>query len=275
MKKIFGSATLMAVLAFPIFAQQQPAGGQAAAPPAGAAQAGPKPHSQKEVDALKKVQADAQANNLDAEITDINAVLENFADTEYKDMLLNMAMEASQRKGDYAQTIAFGQQVIQADPNDITARVTLAEQMAAHAKDTDLDKDQTVKKVQDYATKALDLLKNANTPPAGFPPEKWPDLKKQLTSQANDALGQAAELDKKYPDAITYYKASLDSMPENFVAMVRLSKAYNENKQYDDAIGAADKVMAMAQASPAAKQVAQAQKDAATKMKAAPVPAPK
>ncbi len=276
MKKIFSSATLLAVLAFPGFAQQQGAqpAGQAGAPAAGA-QAGPKPKSQKEVDALKKVQADAQANNLDAEITDINAVLENFADTEYKSMLLNMAMEAAERKQDYAQTISFGEQVIAADPNDVTARVEMAEQIASHSKDTDLDKDKTVKKVQDYANKALELLKTMNTPPAGFAPEKWPDLKKQLISRANDALGQAAELDKKYPDAITYYKASLDSMPENFVAMVRLSKAYNENKQYDDAIGAADKVMAMAQASPAAKQVAQAQKDAATKMKAAPVPAPK
>ncbi len=276
MKKIFSSATLLAVLAFPGFAQQQGAqpAGQAGAPAAGA-QAGPKPKSQKEVDALKKVQADAQANNLDAEITDINAVLENFADTEYKSMLLNMAMEASQRKQDYAQTVAFGQQVIAADPNDITARVTMAETIGAHAKDTDLDKDQTVKKVQDYANKALDLLKTANTPPAGFPPEKWPDLKKQLTSQANDALGQASELDKKYPEAITHYKAALDTMPENSVAMVRLSKAYVENKQYDDAIGAADKVIAMAAAPPAVKQFAQQQKDNATKLKAAPAAAPK
>jgi tetratricopeptide (TPR) repeat protein len=234
------------------------------------AQQAPKPKSQKEVDALKKVQEDAQASNYDQEIHDINAVLENFADTEYKDMLLNMAMEAAQRKGDYGQTVAFGQQVIQGNPNDITARVTLAETIAQHTKDTDLDKDKSVKQIQDYANKALDLLKTASTPPAGIPPDKWPDFKKQLTSQAYDALGQAAEIDKKYPDAITNYKASLDSQPTNSVAMVRLAKAYNENKQYDDAISTADKALAVADAPAAVKQFAQQQKDMATKMKAAP-----
>ncbi len=228
-----------------------------------------KAKSQKEVQALQKVQADAQAGNADQEILDINAVLENFADTEYKPMLLNMAMDASQRKGDYAQTLAFGDQVIQADPNDVTARITLAETIASHARDTDLDKDQSVKKIQDYANKGLDLLKTSNTPPAGIPADKWPDVKKQLTSQAYDALGQAAALQKKYPDAITSYKTALDSQPTNSVAGARLAKAYVDNKQYDDAIATADKVLAMADAPAPVKTFAQQQKDIATKLKGA------
>ena len=61
------------------------------------AQQAPKPKSQKEVDALQKVQAAAQAGNYDGEIQAINYVLENFADTEYKSMLLNMAVDAAQR----------------------------------------------------------------------------------------------------------------------------------------------------------------------------------
>ncbi|HEX4169102.1 MAG TPA: tetratricopeptide repeat protein [Bryobacteraceae bacterium] len=260
MKKILSSATLLAALSLSIFGHQA----QQAQP---AAQAGPKPKSQKEVDALKKVQADAQANNLDAEITDINAVLENFADTEYKDMLLNMAMEAAQRKGDYGQTVAFGQQIIQANPNDITGRVTLAETIAAHSKDTDLDKDKSVKEVRDYANKGLDLLKTNPQPPAGISPTQWPQFEKQLNSQAHDALGQADELDKKYPDAVTEFKAALDANPANSVAMARLAKVYVESKQYDDAISTADKVLAMADAPPQVKQFAQQQKDNATKLK--------
>src|SRR5690242_17282857 len=101
MKPILSLAALVAAAAFPIYAWQ-------------AAPQQPKPKSQKEVDALKKVQADAQAGNPDQEIADINYVLENFADTEYKDMLLSMAMEAAERKNDYGQIVAFGQQVIQA-----------------------------------------------------------------------------------------------------------------------------------------------------------------
>ena len=81
MKSILTLAALSAALTFPVAAWQAPAQ--------------PKPKSQKEVDALKKVQTDAQAGNLDQEITDINYVLETFADTEYKEMLLSMAMEAA------------------------------------------------------------------------------------------------------------------------------------------------------------------------------------
>lgn len=226
----------------------------------------PKPKSQKEIEALQKVQAAAQSGNYDAEIQAINNVLENFADTEYKNMLLNMAMDAARQKNDYAQMIAFGDQAIQADPNNIIARVTLAESIAQHTRDNDLDKATSIKKVQDYANKALDLLKNANTPPSGIQPDKWPDFRKQLTGQAYDALGLAADLDKKYSDAVDDFKNAVASDPSS-VSEAHLAKGYLDNKQYDDAIAAADKVLAMNDAPPVVKQYAQQQKDAATKLK--------
>ena len=226
----------------------------------------PKPKSQKEVDALKKVQADAQANNYDQEIQDINYTLENFADTEFKNMLLNMAMEASEKKGDYANTIAFGEKVIQSDPNDITARVTLAQTIASHAHDTDLDKDQSVKKIEDYANKALELMKSSTAPPQGVDPGQWPAFQKQLEGEAHDALGTAALLQKNYPKAIEEYKAALVVFP-NPIILTHIGKAYLGAKQWDDAIANADKVVADANAPAAVKQIAEQQKSAATKMK--------
>jgi tetratricopeptide (TPR) repeat protein len=226
----------------------------------------PKPKSQKEVDALKKVQADAQANNYDQEIQDINFTLENFADTEFKNMLLNMAMEASQRKGDYANTVAYGEKVIQSDPNDLTARVTLAQTIASHAHDTDFDKDQSVKKIQDYANKALELMKANSGPPQGVDANQWPAFQKQLEGEAHDALGTAALLQKDYPKAIEEYKAAAAVFP-NPVILTHMGKAYLGAKQWDDAIANADKVIAAPDANAAVKQIAQQQKDAATKMK--------
>jgi tetratricopeptide (TPR) repeat protein len=145
--------------------------------------------------------------------------------------------------------------------------VTLAETIAAHTRDNDLDKEQSLKKVDDYANKALELLKTASTPPPGMPAAQWPETKKLLTSQAYDALGQAADLRKKYPDAIQNFKTAADTDASNPVPMARLSKAYVDAKQYDDAISTADKVLAMNDAPPAVKQFAQQQKDAATKLK--------
>jgi tetratricopeptide (TPR) repeat protein len=254
----FLSTATVLCLALPLFAQQQ---------------AGPRPKTQKESDALQKVLQAQQAQNWDGEIQAINDVLENFADTDYKNLLLSMAVDAAQNKGDYAQTVAFGEQAIQADPNNITARVTMAEDIAQHTRENDLDKEQSLKKVDDYANKALDLLKNANTPPAGMNPASWPDTRKLLTSQSYDALGQAADLRKKYPDAITNFKAAVDADSSNNIALARLAKAYTDNKQYDDAIATADKVLALPNLQPVVKTYAQQEKDRATKLKSAAPPA--
>ncbi len=247
MKLLFAAPALL-LAALPVLGQQ------------------PKPKTQKEVEALQKVQAAAQAGNYDAELQAINYVLENFADTEYKNMLLDMAVDAAQKKGDYAQTLAFGEQAIQADPNNIITRVTLAEAIAQHTRDNDLDKADKIKKANDYANKALDLLKAANNPPPGISPDTWPAVKKQLTGQAEDALGLTAELDKKYPEAVDDFKSAVAIDP-TAVSQAHLAKGYVENKQYDDAIATADKILAMNDAPPVVKQFAQQQKDAATKLK--------
>lgn len=249
--RIAALSAALTLAAIPVLAQQ-------------AAQ--PKPKSQKEVDALKKVQADAQANNLDQEIQDINYTLENFADTEFKNMLLNMAMEASEKKNDYPNTVAYGEKVIQSDPNDITARVTLSQTIASHTHDTDLDKDQSIKKIQDYANKALELMKTNSAPPPGVNADQWPAFQKQLEGEAHDALGTAALLQKNYPKSIEEYKAASAVFP-NPVILTHLGKAYLGAKQWDDAIANADKVIAAPDANAAVKQIAEQQKAAATKMK--------
>lgn len=255
--RLVAPAATLIFAVLPLLAQQPPAN------------QGPHPKSQKELEALQKVQAAQQAGNWDAELTAIDNVLENFADTDFKPQLMNMALAAAGQKADYAQIVTWGDRLIQADPNDIPSRVTLAEATAQHTRENDLDKAQSIKKIDDYANKALELLKTANTPPVGVPEATWPDYKKQLTSQAYDALGQAAALDKKFPDAISAYKSALDAQPNSPVPSARLAKVYVDSKQYDDAISAADKVLAMNDAPPAVKQFAQQQKDAATKLKGA------
>ena len=227
----------------------------------------PKPKSQKEVEALQKVQAAQGTGNPDTELQAINYVLENFADTAFKPMLLNMAMDASQQKGDLAQMTVWSDRLIQEEPNNIPSRVMLAEAMAQHTRENDLDKDQSLKKVDEYANKGLELLKSASAPPAGVADAEWPNYKKQLTSQAYDALGQSAALRKNYGDAVKQYQQALDAQPTNSVSMARLSKAFVENKQYDDAIATADKVLAISDAPASVKQFAQTQKDNATKLK--------
>jgi tetratricopeptide (TPR) repeat protein len=232
----------------------------------------PRPKSQAEVAALQKVQQAYGAQNWDGAIQAINEVLENFPNTEFKAQLLDMAAEAAANKGDYAATITYGERAAEADPQNSSVLVLLAEDIAQHTHDTDFDKDQSIKKVNDYANKALAILKDPNAPPPpGLPAAQWPELRKELTGQAYDALGQTAGLQKNYTEEINQYKTSLSIYPSP-VTMARLAKAYVDNKQYDDAIAEANQVLAMNDAPPQVKQFAQAQKDLATKAKGAAAP---
>lgn len=258
---------------------------QAPAAPQGQAQGqpGPKPKSPAEAQALMKVQSAIQANDAKGALDAITNVLENFADTEYKDALLNMAVQLAQQSGDYSQTVVWGQRALQAMPNDIAARVMLAESMASNTHPTDLDKDKSVKQIQDYANQALDLLKTATPAQAGIPEAKWPEVKQQWTSQAHDALGQADAIDKKYEDAIKEYQAALEADPNDPLILARMTKTYNDMKQYDQTIATADKALAVKPCpstdsspclDPRVKAYVTAQKNVATRLKGVAAPAP-
>ncbi|MBV9301674.1 MAG: tetratricopeptide repeat protein [Acidobacteriaceae bacterium] len=265
------------LISMPVVAHQQAQQQTQQSQPAGQQPQGPHAKSQKELDALRQVQAAEQASNWDAEIAAINNVLENFADTEYKPMLLNAAMQAAQRKNDYPQTIVWGERVIQNDPKDFSARIMMAATIAQHTRENDLDKEQSLKKIDDYANQGLDLLKTASdTPPVGssMSATDYAAYKKNEAGLAHMALGKANEVRKKYPEAIAEYKTalSIDPRPDP-TTMAYLSQAYIENKQYDDAIATADKILAMTDVSPQVKQFAQVQKDNATKLKGAAAPA--
>jgi tetratricopeptide (TPR) repeat protein len=226
----------------------------------------PKVKSKKEQEALMAVQAAAQKNDAVAELAAINNVLENFADTEFKAQLLTMAMGAAQQTGDDAQVATWAERVMASDPNDIAARVTVAETTAQHMRENDLDKSANVKKVTELGHRALDLIQSGGSVPAGIPDDKWPDYKKELGERAWAAIAQADSMDKRYPESIAAYKSALEFVPSAIVT-ARLAKTYLESKQYDDAIATADKAMTMPDATPQVKTYAQAQKDAATKMK--------
>src|SRR5260370_2857556 len=86
-----------------------------------------KPKSQKEAEALQALQTSmgAQPPNVDAQIKAIENVLTNFADTQYKSALLQLAMQLEAHKGDYAQTTFYAERLLEADAKNAFALRTL------------------------------------------------------------------------------------------------------------------------------------------------------
>jgi tetratricopeptide (TPR) repeat protein len=220
--------------------------------------------------ALIKLQTAAQAQKWDEVLQDSTDLLENFPDSPYKQKVLYVALQAAGNAGNYAQLAIWGDRVIQSDPNDIFARVQIADATADHTRENDLDKDQSLKKVDDDAHQALTLLQTATAPPATLPidPTQWPAVKQDLTGRAYYALGVSADLKKNYSEAQKDFQAAVQSDATNNIFLARLLKSYIANKQYDDAIAAAQKALDNPASSPAVKTAAETGKQQATTLKA-------
>lgn len=270
MKKQFLTAAAMLGFAVAALGQQQspqqPGQTQSAQGQQQAAQGqqqGPRAKSQKELDALRKVQA---ATDPEQRIKAIDDVLENFADTEYKQVLLDMAVQSAEQANDYAKVMVYGERATQGNPNDYEALTAMAAATAQNTKEFDLDKEQKLAKVDKYAQQAITALKSASKPNAQMTDEQWEQEKKQLTAEAYASMGAAAMLRKKYDDAVTNFKTAADTNPDP-VVLLRLADAYNQAKQPDNAISAADRVLAMNNAPANIKQFAQQEKAKAQQAK--------
>jgi tetratricopeptide (TPR) repeat protein len=236
----------------------------------------PRVKSQKEADAIRAVQA---ATTADDRLKAIDNVLTKFADTEFKPLLLQMAMQTAQQKNDFAQITFYAEQLLEASPKNPFASVTLASEIARHTREFDLDKEEKLAKAEKYANDTI-----ANAP--GLP--KRPDLtedqmngiKKDVAAQAHEALGMIASLRKKYDVAINEFKTAItETSAPDPATYVRLGQAYEDAHQFDDATATLDKAISAPNASPAVKQIAQGKKNEVAKLKAAaagapPAPAP-
>lgn len=232
-----------------------------------------KPKSQKEVQAIQAVQA---AQTPDQRIQAIENVLTNFADTEFKPILLQMAVQTEEQKGDYAQVVFYADRLLKADPKNAFALVTLALQTAAHTREFDLDKDDKLAKVDKWAKDGIDDAKTMPKPRADFTDAQLEALRNDYQAEGYEAMGMAAALRKKYDDAASDYKQSIALSPTPDPATyVRLGQVYEDARKLDDANEAFDKALNAPNVSPQVKSIAQSKKEEIAKLKAAPPSAAK
>lgn len=235
-----------------------------------------KAKSNAEIEALRKVQS---ATTPADQIKAIDDVLDKFADTEFKPILLSMAADAASRMGDYEKTIIYGERAVAADPKNADALYTLAGAIVQHTREHDLDKDEKLKRVDKLCTDGIAAAKVMPNPQPGQISEAlWEQEKKNKVAAFDNLLAMSADLKKDYPEAITDFKMAISLLTKpDPVILARLAKTYNNAGQYDDGLATAEKVLADASATPQIKNFATIEKNRATKLKAegGAAPAPK
>lgn len=231
----------------------------------------PKPKSQPEFEALKAM---FDAQTADSRIAACENVLTKFADSDFKATALYFEALSYEQKGNYEQSVVFGERTVEADPKHYQAMLMLATAIAQHTKEFDLDRAEKLAQVDKYAKSALVVLKDAPKPNANLSDDQWAGAKKDFTAQAHAALGMGALASKKLDVAETEFKTALEvaANPDPGV-MVRLGRAYSEDGKYDEAIAQFDKVMAISDVNPTIRQIAQAERVRAMQKKGGPPPA--
>jgi tetratricopeptide (TPR) repeat protein len=235
------------------FAQTSALKGAAAA--TGAATSGthePKPKSE---DENKAVLAMGKATDVDQRIKLADALMTKYPDTEYKGLARLIEAAAYHQKGDDVKSVIYGEESLEADPNNFKTLLLMADIYSQSTHNTDLDMEDRLGKSDKYAQEALVLLKTASKPDPKLSDSDWNNAKKGEESRAFIALGLDAIIRGKFNDAKTNIEKGMDLYADP-LDMLRIDRAYCDAKRYDDAIAWSDKAASAPGASDELKHIA-------------------
>ena len=218
----------------------------------------------------KALQALATTQDPAARIKAADEFVLKFPDSEFKSAVLVVEAEDYTQKNDPAKAIVTAEQALEADPKNYMPMLLLARAIAQTTQEFDLDREEKLGRAEKYANSAIEILKTAPKSSPGITDEQWAHGKADLIAQAHEALGLAAMARKDDNTAIAEFKTAVDgSNPVDPATLVRLGAAYDRVKKYDDAITVLDRAIAMPEALPQVRQIAQTERARAMRAKAA------
>jgi hypothetical protein len=199
-----------------------------------------KPKSKGELEALQAIQAEQDPT---AKMAKVDAFVQKFADTEFKEWAYSRAAEAAEAKHDSAKLIIYSELAIEANPKAYNPMLMESAELARTTRENDLDKDEKLAKAEKLARQAMEIIPTATKPNPQIPDAQWEEVKKDYLGDAHRDLGMVASARKKYDIAIAEFKeaSSVAAHPDPAV-LVRLAGAYNDNKQPDEALAVLAKV---------------------------------
>jgi Tetratricopeptide repeat len=199
-----------------------------------------KPKSKGELEALQAIQAEQDPT---AKMAKVDAFVQKFADTEFKEWAYSRAAEAAEAKHDSAKLIIYSELAIEANSKAYNPMLMEAAELARTTRENDLDKDEKLAKAEKLAHQAMEIIPTATKPNPQITDAQWEEVKKDYLGDAHRDLGMVASARKKYDVAIAEFKeASTVAAHPDPAVLVRLAGAYNDNKQPDEALAVLAKV---------------------------------
>jgi len=137
--------------------------------------------------AFRKILAE---KNSDAQTQLLQDFVKQFPKSTAVPQAWSMLMDIASEKNDHAKITEYGEQAIKADPQNVTALVTVSRIYAMDGKNLEV--------AVNYAQRAVDNVDKMKTQPApsNYSPEEWKDLIKQNEDAAKGMLNYAKAVKK-------------------------------------------------------------------------------
>ncbi len=130
----------------------------------------------------------------------------------------------------------YGQRLLEVDPKNAFALVTLAGETARHTREFDLDKEEKLTKADKWAKDGIEAAKTMPKVRPDITDEQWEGARKDIQAQGYEALGMAAALRKKFDDSIADYKQAIAmAASPDPGTYLRLGQTYIDAGKLDEA----------------------------------------
>ena len=165
-----------------------------------------------------------------------SAVLQKYANSDFKDEAYVAQMTAYQQLNDAPKAIDAAHQALQANPDNLAALNYVSFAFPFVFKADDTDKDAKLSRAESEARHGLEVLQKLQKPP-NVSDEQFNQQVKALRANFNDALGFVTLQRKDNAAAITSFRAAAEDNPSDFYIFYRLGLSYllSSPPDYDNA----------------------------------------
>ncbi|HEX3746492.1 MAG TPA: tetratricopeptide repeat protein [Bryobacteraceae bacterium] len=204
----------------------------------------PKIKSNGERKAVMAIQTATTEGNPDNIIKACEDVLNNYADSDFKEFALTMEAKAYQMKGDGDTAQIMAGRALQVNPKAFAMQMLIADAITPNIKEHDLNYSDEIAKCTKLYNDAIENVKVAPKPNPQIADAEWENDKKYEAAQAYNGLGMLATIQKKNDDAIKYFQMALDNDPEQDAYATRLAAAELNAGKKAEALALCDKLLA-------------------------------
>ena len=133
-----------------------------------------------------------------------------YPQSELRGTIYLVLMDSYRQANNAPKTVEMGRKALESDADNPQALVIVANVLAEHTRDTDLDKDQRLGEAMKDAQHLLDTMNNWLATAPGLSDEQAQGFKPLLSSMAHSAMGMVEDLRKNPAEAEKHYRTAVE-----------------------------------------------------------------